>query len=249
MSQSSYFGFQPVEPEEKTTLVQDVFNRVASKYDLMNDLMSLGLHRYWKDQLVQTIQARPGQTILDMAGGTGDIAFRLLRPFQRQAEAPQVIICDRNAAMLEVGQDRAVDQGILHHLSWLCGDATAIPLPDQSLDVYTIAFGLRNVTDIPAALKEAHRVLKPGGRFFCLEFSQVTLPVLKSLYQTYTLKFLPYLGEWVAKDGPAYRYLAESIATFPDAPGLRQLLVAAGFNPVEYDLYSGGIVALHQARR
>ncbi|CAN0413581.1 unnamed protein product, partial [Phaeothamnion confervicola] len=174
--------------------------------------MSGGVHRIWKNTLVDVVNPRPGEKFLDVAGGTGDIAFRLLK---RQGERPDVTVCDINPAMLEVGRDRAVDRGLLGGLTWTTGDAETLPFPDRSFDGYTIAFGLRNVTDIDKALGEAHRVLKPGGRFFCLEFSKVTSPALGRLYDTYSERALPFFGKFVAKDADSYRYLHESIRRFP----------------------------------
>ena len=175
----AWFGFRRVEAEEKPALVRGVFERVASRYDLMNDLMSGGIHRLWKAELIDWLNPRPGELLLDVAGGTGDIAFRYLERTEKQAG---VIVCDLTPAMLEVGRDRAIDRGIVAGIDWVAGDAQALPFRDRSVDAYTIAFGLRNVTDIDRALAEARRVLKPGGRFICLEFSQVVLPLLKQLY-------------------------------------------------------------------
>src|SRR5471032_45021 len=189
------FGYRDVPAAEKAGMVREVFESVAPRYDLMNDLMSGGVHRLWKNALVDLVNPRPGEKLLDVAGGTGDVAFRLLK---RQGAAPDVTVCDINAAMLSVGRDRAVDRGLLRGLTWATGDAERLPFPDRSFDAYTIAFGLRNVTDIDSALNEARRVLKPGGRFFCLEFSQVTSAPIARAYDAYSFRILPRLGALVA---------------------------------------------------
>lgn len=242
------FGFKKVTAEEKTLLIKEVFDSVASKYDLMNDLMSLGVHRWWKNNLAQEVTPYPDMEILDMAGGTGDMGFRFLESFQDKPLCPSVTICDINPTMMTVGKERSLNKGITKGLRWVCGNASSLPFPSQSMDVYTIAFGLRNVTDIPGALAEARRVLKPQGRFFCLEFSKVTLPPLKKAYELYLLQCLPKLGQWVAQDAPSYQYLAESIIQFPTQEELVALLSHAGFTQVSYENYTGGVVALHKAR-
>eukprot|EP01030_Chromulinospumella_sphaerica_P027260 gene27260-27507_t len=195
--ETTHFGFRDVPVDAKQTLVNDVFHSVAKRYDLMNDLMSGGVHRLWKNTMVDVVNPRPAERLLDVAGGTGDIAFRLLR---RQGDRPDVTICDINPAMLEVGRDRAVDRGLLHGLTWATGDAEHLPFPDRSFDAYTIAFGLRNVTDIDQALRDAHRVLKPGGRFYCLEFSKVTSAPVGRVYDAYSERALPFFGKIIARD-------------------------------------------------
>jgi demethylmenaquinone methyltransferase/2-methoxy-6-polyprenyl-1,4-benzoquinol methylase len=198
------FGYQEVPPEDKSRLVGDVFARVASRYDLMNDLMSAGVHRLWKAALIDWLAPRPGLRLLDLAGGTGDIAFRVLeRTARRQGPAPEVIVSDVNPAMLEVGRDRALDQNRLQALGWLCADAEALPLASGSFDACTIAFGIRNVTRIERALAEIRRVLRPGGRFLCLEFSKPQLAGLERLYDAYSFRVLPWLGQQVAGDRAA----------------------------------------------
>jgi demethylmenaquinone methyltransferase/2-methoxy-6-polyprenyl-1,4-benzoquinol methylase len=248
---ATHFGFRTVAEREKPSLVREVFDSVASRYDLMNDLMSGGIHRLWKAALIDRIAPRPGQHLLDVAGGTGDIAFRWRARVQSrapEAEAP-VTVCDINAAMLNVGRDRAIDRGILGGIDWVCGDAEALPLASGSVDAYTIAFGLRNVTHIDRALAEARRVLKPGGRFFCLEFSRVAVPVLAKPYDLYSFEVLPRLGRFVAGDEAAYRYLAESIRRFPPQDELLGLMTAAGFEQVGYRNLTGGIAAIHTGWR
>ena len=252
-----YFGDRLVSEAHKSPMVRDVFQSVAARYDLMNDLMSAGIHRLWKRSLVESLYLQPGQRLLDVAGGTGDIAFRVLsslakrNPEQGQAEqdGPTVMVCDLTPAMLAVGRDRAIDQGILRGLEWVCGDAQRLPLPDRSVDAYSIAFGLRNVTRIEEALAEAYRVLRPGGRFACLEFSKVVLPALDALYQLYSTQMLPTLGGLVAGDREAYAYLVESIRRFPSQEDLLERVAAAGFEQVHYRNLSSGIAALHSAWR
>nr|WP_274944695.1 bifunctional demethylmenaquinone methyltransferase/2-methoxy-6-polyprenyl-1,4-benzoquinol methylase UbiE [Govania unica] len=245
------FGFRDVRAGEKAGLVRGVFESVAPKYDIMNDLMSGGLHRLWKNTLVDSVNPRPGMRFLDVAGGTGDVAFRIHdRLRKRWPENPvDISICDINAAMLGVGRDRAIDQNRLNGLTWTCGNAEALPMPDQSFDVYTIAFGIRNVTDRPKALREAYRVLKPGGRFLCLEFSKVVLPGLDWIYDTYSFHAIPAIGGLVAGDRDSYQYLVESIRQFPPQKTFADELTTAGFARASYRNLSGGIVALHSGWR
>ena len=239
------FGFRAVPREEKERLVRGVFDSVARRYDLMNDLMSGGVHRLWKDILIDRLRPRDGMELLDVAGGTGDIAFRFLK----RAPGAHVTVCDINASMLEVGRNRAFDRARVHGIDWVCGDAEALPFEDSSIDAYTIAFGLRNVTDKDAALREARRVLRPGGRFLCLEFSQVVLPMLGPLYDRYSFKALPAIGGMVAGDRDAYQYLAESIRRFPPQQELAGMMREAGFDLVEWQNLSGGICAIHSGWR
>ena len=238
MNDKVSYGYQWVDPEEKTARVGSVFRRVASRYDLMNDLMSGGLHRLWKDHFVAKVRPRAGEHILDMAGGTGDIAFRMA------ARGAQVTVADINPAMLEVGRKRAEERHIVG-LEWQEQNAETLSFADARFNAYTIAFGIRNVTDIPAALREAHRVLKPGGRFYCLEFSHVELPGLADVYEWYSMKVVPRLGEIVARDREAYQYLVESIRRFPPAPRFAQMIREAGFANVRHELLLGGVVAIH----
>ena len=245
-SQKASFGYRDVPAAEKAGLVRRVFESVAPRYDLMNDLMSGGVHRLWKDAAVDVLNPRPGERFLDVAGGTGDIAFRIVR---RQGARPDVTVCDINPAMLAVGRDRAVDRGLVKGLTWTTGDAEDLPFPDSSFDAYSIAFGLRNVTDIEAALREAHRVLKPGGRYLCLEFSKVTSKPLGQLYEAYSERALPLLGRIIARDGESYRYLHESIRRFPPQPELADRMKRAGFANVGWRDMTLGVVALHSGWR
>ena len=240
------FGFREVGEGEKTRLVREVFDHVASRYDLMNDLMSGGIHRRWKAELIDRLKPRAGETLLDLAGGTGDIARRFLG---RAGRTGQVIVCDINASMVSAGRDRALDDGVFKGITWLVGDAEALPLPDTSVDCCTISFGLRNVTRKQAALEEARRVLKPGGRFLCLEFSRVEMPVLRRFYDLYSFAVLPRLGAVVARDRDAYQYLVESIRRFPPQPELAAMMERAGFEQVSWRNLSGGIAAIHSGWR
>ncbi|MGF1592308.1 MAG: bifunctional demethylmenaquinone methyltransferase/2-methoxy-6-polyprenyl-1,4-benzoquinol methylase UbiE [Kiloniellaceae bacterium] len=247
----THFGYREVGEAEKPSLVRGVFRSVAGRYDLMNDLMSGGIHRLWKSAMVDWLNPRRGLTLLDTAGGTGDIAFRVLDRLEAQGHGGEarVIVCDLTAEMLAVGRDRAVDRGLLQGLSWVCGDAERLPLPDRSVTAYTIAFGLRNVTHIERALAEARRVLKPGGRFLCLEFSRVVVPLFADLYDQYSFRVLPAMGAAVAGDRESYLYLAESIRRFPPQEDLAAMLAAAGLSQVRYRNLSGGIAALHSGWR
>ncbi|MGB0719613.1 MAG: bifunctional demethylmenaquinone methyltransferase/2-methoxy-6-polyprenyl-1,4-benzoquinol methylase UbiE [Bdellovibrionales bacterium] len=248
--ESTQFGTQTVTPQEKTARVHGVFDSVASNYDIMNDLMSGGLHRLWKDRFVRIIRPKPHHRILDVAGGTGDIAFRLHKTKNRPPTTdhrPPITICDLTPAMLQTGRDRAIDKGWLNGFDWITGNAEALPFPDNHFDLYTIAFGLRNVTRIDQALTEAHRVLKPGGRFFCLEFSHVRNPILAKAYDVYSYAAIPKIGKIVAKDEDSYQYLVESIRKFPKQKQLANRLKAAGFATASYENMTGGIVAIHQA--
>ena len=242
--QRTHFGYRDVEWDEKSTLVRGVFERVASRYDIMNDVMSMGMHRVWKHRFVSCVRATDTSVFLDVAGGTGDIALRLKERFR----AP-VIVCDINAAMLNEGRDRMIDKGQSDGMRYVCANAESLPVPGRSVDVYTIAFGIRNVTDIPKALSEAFRVLKPGGQFLCLEFSPEVTPSLKALYDTYSFTLLPRFGEWIAKDRESYQYLAESIRRFPAPARFAQMISDAGLSRVKYDKLSGGICAIHQGVR
>jgi demethylmenaquinone methyltransferase/2-methoxy-6-polyprenyl-1,4-benzoquinol methylase len=240
------FGFRRVGAAEKPRLVGAVFESVATRYDLMNDLMSGGVHRLWKASLIDRLRPRPGERLLDLAGGTGDIAFRFL---DRVGGDGTAIVCDFTPAMLEVGAARALDRGILDGIHWVAGDAEKLPLATTSVDAVTIAFGLRNVTHRGAAFAEALRVLKPGGRFLCLEFSHVAAPVLARLYDLYSFTVLPLLGALVARDRESYQYLAESIRRFPDQAALADEMRQAGFAQVKARSLSGGIAAIHSGWR
>ena len=249
----SHFGDREVPEEEKASLVRDVFESVAGRYDLMNDLMSGGIHRLWKAAMIDWLNPRPGMTLLDVAGGTGDIAERVIARVGR-ARAGPIIVCDLTPAMLTVGRDRMIDRGCLSHMTaggvhWVAADAEALPLAGRSVEAYTIAFGLRNVTRIERALAEARRVLKPGGRFLCLEFSHVAQPLVRRLYDLYSTNCLPALGAVVTGDRDAYRYLVESIRRFPPQDELAAMIEAAGLARARYRNLSGGIAALHSAWR
>jgi len=244
------FGYRDVPAAEKAGMVREVFQSVAPRYDLMNDLMSAGVHRLWKNTLVDVLNPRPGERLLDVAGGTGDIAFRIVkRLMEKGGERPDVTICDINPAMLEVGRDRAVDRGLLQGLTWTTGDAEDLPFPDRTFDGYTIAFGLRNVTHIDKALAEAWRVLKPGGRFYCLEFSKVTSAPVARVYDAYSERALPFFGRLVARDAESYRYLHESIRRFPAQRELAERMRRAGFTQAAWRNLTLGVVALHSGWR
>jgi demethylmenaquinone methyltransferase / 2-methoxy-6-polyprenyl-1,4-benzoquinol methylase len=232
------FGYQDVEPEEKTRRVGEVFRSVASRYDLMNDAMSGGMHRLWKDRFVRRVKPRAGEAILDMAGGTGDIAFRLAR------SGAAVTVADINPEMLRVGIERAAKRGI-DSLIWTEQNAERLSFADARFDAYTIAFGIRNVTDIPAALAEAHRVLKRGGRFFCLEFSTTQWPGFGAVYDSYSHHVVPKIGARLAGDADSYRYLIESIRRFPDMDAFNQMIGEAGFIQRKVEPILGGLVAMH----
>lgn len=239
----TFFGFEEVSVEEKTSRVKGVFESVASKYDLMNDLMSLGVHRFWKHELLKRLQLKPQAKILDVAGGTGDIARLILEKFPYLDL--DVTVCDLTPAMMEVGRDRALNKGHARGLSWVSGQAEALPFPDESMDIYTIAFGLRNVGDMEKALSEAFRVLKPGGQFVCLEFSQVQWPLWEKLYHQYSFKLIPSLGAWITGDKEAYQYLVESIRKFPSQAELASRMKDTGFTRIAYENFLGGISSLH----
>ena len=238
MAEKVNFGDELVDPQEKTRRVGAVFSSVARRYDMMNDLMSGGMHRLWKDRFVARVKPRPGEDILDMAGGPGDVAFRLA------GRGAQVTVADINADMLEVGRERA-DKRRLKGLSWKVENAESLSFADASFDAYTIVFGIRNVTDIPAALKEAHRVLKRGGRFYCMEFSSSDWPGFSTLYDRWADKVIPRIGKAVAGDEESYRYLVESIRRFPKPEAFRQMIVDAGFLRTAAEPMLGGLVSIH----
>ena len=238
MTDQVNFGDELVSPEEKTRRVGQVFSSVARRYDVMNDLMSGGMHRLWKDRFAARVKPRPGEEILDMAGGTGDVAFRMARCGAR------VTVADINADMLEVGKERARRQG-LSNLSWQVENAERLSFADARFDAYTIVFGIRNVTDIPAALSEAHRVLKRGGRFFCMEFSSSDWPGFSNLYDAYSSNVIPKVGKWVADDEESYRYLVESIRRFPKPRAFKAMVSEAGFVRAAAEPMLGGLVTIH----
>jgi len=245
------FGARRVPEAEKASLVRALFDSVASRYDLMNDLMSGGTHRWWKAEMVAWLKPRPGQVLLDVAGGTGDIGLRAL-PHLAPTGAPasgSVVVCDTSEQMLAIGRARALDRGILAGIEWVCADAERLPAADRSVDLYTVAFGLRNVTRLDAALAEARRVLKPGGRFLCLEFTPEITPLLQPLYDLYSFRIVPLLGQIVAGDREAYTYLVESIRRFPRQSELSAEIERAGFDLVRFRNLTGGVAALHSAWR
>jgi demethylmenaquinone methyltransferase/2-methoxy-6-polyprenyl-1,4-benzoquinol methylase len=247
--QTTHFGFRDVPLEDKQTLVNEVFHSVASRYDLMNDLMSGGLHRLWKDIMVNTLNPpksdRP-YALLDVAGGTGDIAFRAA---QASGMGFRATVCDINGDMLAVGRDRAAKRHLDDRVAFVEGNAEALAFPDGSFDGYTIAFGVRNVPRIDRALSEAFRVLKPGGRLLCLEFSSVTVPGLDRLYDLFSFRVIPELGRAVTGDAESYRYLVESIRQFPKPAAFADMIRDAGFARVSWQAFSGGIVAFHSGWR
>jgi demethylmenaquinone methyltransferase/2-methoxy-6-polyprenyl-1,4-benzoquinol methylase len=243
---SASFGFRDVDPAEKPRLVRGVFDRVARRYDLMNDLMSGGVHRVWKDMAAARLNPQPGETIVDCAGGTGDMArrlARLARNARRRRGGPEarVLVVDYNAEMVAAGRERGLEPGI----EWAVGDAQRLPLPDRAAHAYVIAFGIRNVTDIPAALREARRVLRPGGRFLCLEFSRPVGSALRAAYDAYSFRVIPAVGQAVAQDRASYQYLVESIRRFPDQKSFARMIEQAGFSRVEVTNFTGGVAALH----
>ena len=238
MSEKVSFGYKEVDVEEKTALVGEVFSNVAAKYDIMNDAMSGGMHRLWKDRFVRRVKPQHGEIILDMAGGTGDIAFRM------EARGAQVTVSDINQEMLDVGIERAMERGI-DSLVWSRQNAEELTFSSATFDAYTIAFGIRNVTHIDRALAEAHRVLKHGGRFYCLEFSTTQWPGFKEMYDLYSHRLMPKIGKIIADDEDSYRYLAESIRKFPKMPEFESMIRAAGFARTRVEPILGGAVAIH----
>lgn len=259
-SHATSFGFKHVNEEEKARMVGDVFTSVAKNYDTMNDLMSAGLHRLWKERLVSMLNPFPGMKHLDVAGGTGDVAFRILDNINRVKQRglqdgfidvleakTQIYVCDINPNMLNVGKQRAAEKGYGEDgsLVWVEGNAESLSFQDDSMDGYTIAFGIRNVTHIEKVLSEAHRVLKHGGRFLCLELSHVSLPIFKELYDLYSFSVIPRIGEMVAGDRESYQYLVESIRRFPPQEKFASMIADAGFQKVEYENLVGGVVAIH----
>jgi demethylmenaquinone methyltransferase / 2-methoxy-6-polyprenyl-1,4-benzoquinol methylase len=247
--ETTHFGFRDVPLRDKQTLVNDVFRSVAQRYDLMNDLMSAGLHRLWKQAMIDALNPPRGETpfaLLDLAGGTGDIAFRAAQAAGARFRAT---VCDINSDMLGVGRERAAARHLDDRVAFVEGNAETLAFPDRSFDAYTIAFGIRNVPRIDLALREAFRVLRPGGRFLCLEFSTVDVPGLDRLYDLFSFKVIPPLGRVVAGDAESYRYLVESIRTFPKPNAFAEMVRSAGFSRVTWQSLSGGIVALHSGWR
>ncbi|SFD67037.1 bifunctional demethylmenaquinone methyltransferase/2-methoxy-6-polyprenyl-1,4-benzoquinol methylase UbiE [Roseivivax sediminis] len=238
---TTHFGFEDIPESDKAGRVQGVFTSVAQRYDLMNDAMSLGIHRLWKDAMMDWLAPRRGQRLLDVAGGTGDISFRFLK----RAGAGHATVLDLTAPMLEAGRARAEAEAMSDQLDWVVGDAMALPFPDSSFDVYTISFGIRNVTRPEDALAEAYRVLRPGGRLMVLEFSQVPVPALAWAYDRYSFNLIPAMGQVLAGDRDSYQYLVESIRRFPDQDTFLAMVEAAGFEQARYRNLSLGIACLH----
>ncbi len=238
---TTHFGNREVQESEKAGLVHGVFTNVASKYDVMNDVMSVGVHRLWKEAMMDWIAPRAGQRLLDVAGGTGDISFRFLK----RAQGAEAVVLDMTESMLVEGRKRAEAEALSAHLNWVTGDAMALPFEDNSFDVYTISFGIRNVTRIPDALSEAYRVLRPGGRLMVLEFSQLPSDGMQKLYDLYSFNVIPRMGELIASDRDSYQYLVESIRNFPDQETFAEMIRTAGFEQVKYRNLSLGIAALH----
>jgi demethylmenaquinone methyltransferase/2-methoxy-6-polyprenyl-1,4-benzoquinol methylase len=242
-SKSTHFGYRQVPETEKSSLVAEVFQSVAPKYDVMNDVMSMGLHRLWKRFTIQQATVRPGQYVLDVAAGTGDLSKAFAKLVGPQGK---VVMSDINEAMLSVGRDRLTDAGIMGNIEFVLADAECLPFPDNYFDCITIAFGLRNVTDKAAALRSMNRVLKPGGKLLILEFSHPSSPLLAKAYDFYSFHLIPKMGELVANDRASYQYLVESIRMHPDQAALKSMLQEAGFDDVDYHNLNGGIVALHK---
>ena len=246
---SASFGFRDVDASQKAGLVRGVFDRVAGRYDLMNDLMSVGVHRLWKDAVAARLNPQPGETIIDCAGGTGDMAHRFAKlarraQLRRGGADARIFVVDYNAEMIAAGRER----GGMPEITWTVGDAQRLPLPDATADAYVISFGIRNVTDIPGALHEARRVLKPGGRFLCLEFSRPVTEALRKAYDAWSFGVIPEIGARVANDRDAYQYLVESIRRFPDQQSFAKLISEAGFAQVGWTNFTAGVAALHTAR-
>ena len=243
-SDTTHFGYQTIDKNEKVDRVGGVFHSVASKYDVMNDLMSFGVHRAWKHFTIEQSGVRPGDSVLDLAGGTGDLAIRFSK---RVGSKGSVVLADINESMLSVGRDRLTDLGIVNNVSYALADAENLPFENDSFHCVSIAFGLRNVTDKAKALESMYRVVKPGGRLLVLEFSKPVLPALAKVYDAYSFKALPLMGQLVANDADSYRYLAESIRMHPDQATLKEMIEQAGFDQVSYHNLTGGVVALHKA--
>lgn len=239
----THFGYQMVDADAKAGMVGDVFHSVADKYDVMNDLMSFGVHRLWKRYTIEQCAVRPGQHVLDLAGGTGDLAAKFAR---RVGKDGRVVLADINESMLKVGRDRLTNRGIVGNIEYALANAESLPFEDDSFDCITIAFGLRNVTHKDKALESMHRVLKPGGRLLVLEFSKPVLPLLSKAYDAYSFTALPFMGKLVANDAESYRYLAESIRMHPDQETLKAMMDTAGFFKTSYHNMTGGVVALHK---
>ncbi|MBX9977794.1 MAG: bifunctional demethylmenaquinone methyltransferase/2-methoxy-6-polyprenyl-1,4-benzoquinol methylase UbiE [Alphaproteobacteria bacterium] len=243
----AFFGFQHVEDFVKTDKVKDLFSRVTNSYDVMNDVMSLGVHRLWKNYFIKKMLIKPGDSIVDMASGTGDIAQGVME--QYRFLNLHIMAMDLTESMLLSGKHKAIDKGIIHGIDYTVCDAENLPLPDDSVDVYTCAYGMRNVGNLEKALNEAHRVLKKDGRFYCLEFSAVENAYLKPVYDFYSFQFIPTFGKYIANDAPAYQYLVESIRKFPSQESFKSMLETAGFHNVTFENLSCGITAIHSGKK
>ncbi len=247
---SNKFGFKTVTPQEKNTLVNQVFSSVSHKYDLMNDIMSAGIHRLWKKELINSISPYDGMYLIDMASGTGDVSQRFLKEsIQKKHYKSKVCICDQNYDMLQQGQMKIINSGITQNIEFVCTDATKTPFTDDTFDTYTISFGLRNVTHIELAIQEAYRILKPGGKFLCLEFAKINAGkhtnLLRKVYDFYSFNIIPQMGQIIADDKQSYQYLAESINLFPAQQELEQIIQLSGFSKVSWRNLTCGIVAIH----
>lgn len=246
MSNNGFFGFRKVSLDERKSLIRDVFSSVASKYDIMNDVMSVGIHRLWKEELLKHIPDFNGK-LLDMASGTGDIALRYYnKAIISGVKTPDITACDASAEMLDEGKKKAIDSGVINIKYQVC-EAESLPFDDNFFDYYIVAFGIRNFTDIEQGLKEAFRVLKKGGKFLCLEFSHINNPILEKIYDIYSMNLIPIMGKVIAKDYNSYKYLAESIKQFPNQEKFSKLIEKAGFQSVEYNNLTFGTVAIHTA--
>jgi demethylmenaquinone methyltransferase/2-methoxy-6-polyprenyl-1,4-benzoquinol methylase len=245
--ETASFGFAEVPAEEKSRMVGRIFSSVARKYDLMNDLMSGGVHRLWREAFLEWLNPRGGHSYIDVAGGTGDIAFRIFDRLAERRETASFAVCDINPQMLGVGRERAHSHGGAEAYRWICANAEELPAETDKFDVFTIAFGIRNVTRIERALSEAYRVLKPGGRFMCLEFSSVNVPVLDSIYDYWSFNVIPVIGQQITDDREAYQYLVESIRRFPDQKRFAAMIAKAGFAHVKVRNLTGGVAAMHSA--
>ena len=244
---TNHFGFKDVADEDKAGMVRDVFDSVADKYDLMNDVMSGGVHRFWKDAMISWLSPRPGARILDVAGGTGDIAFRILDSSASKGAPAEVIVADINYEMLHVGQDRCAATRVdkPHPEGWVTADAENLPFDDNSIDAYTISFGIRNVTHTDKALSEAYRVLRRGGRFLCLEFSEMQIPLVDKIYDEFSFRAIPQFGAMITGDKESYQYLVESIRRFPNQKTFAKMIETAGFSRVKVRNMTGGVAAMH----
>lgn len=249
VKEKTHFGYKEVLKDEKQKLVKGVFDSVASKYDLMNDVMSFGIHRLWKKYFTQQIPIKNNAFYLDVASGSGDIAYLIHKEIDKNSFNSKICLTDINEAMLKQGVSNLIDKGVIKNIDWRVANAEELPFDDFSVDVYTISFGLRNVTNIDKALKEAKRVLKPGGHFYCLEFSKVNTPLIEKFYEVYSFQMIPKIGQIITGDQDAYQYLVESIRQFPNQQKLVEMMKEAGFSRTKYQNLTNGVVAIHSGRR